>query len=64
MSGNKSKVIIKQYEIKDAPTGESTRYMTEDGAIWKPIRNMPPTIGTGDIYGRLNIFIKGGCIYD
>ena len=45
--------VVRTYEVPNAPTGESTRYVTEDGSVWKPCSSVPNTIGTGDKYGRL-----------
>lgn len=49
---SKFKPIKYEYIEKDAPTGESIRYVTEDDRVWKPVFTVT-TYVTGDRYGVL-----------
>lgn len=37
--------IIRQYEKLDAPTGEGTRWVDEDGRVWKSHAEQYPITG-------------------
>lgn len=54
MAPNSNLPVVKTFEVPDAPTGESTRYVTDNGSVWKGIfTHSAPAIGTGDRVGIL-----------
>lgn len=40
--------IIRTFDVPDAPTGESRRWVTADGSIWKIRMDMGRPVGTGE----------------
>lgn len=52
MAGNDNEnYIVRRYQVKNAPTGESTRYVTADGYVWREVYTNPPA-RTGECKGQ------------